>query len=296
MYLTIRGREYTKQFSYTLNGLSIDVESVQIEVDAGYEARSDIVLLEAKIGVPPLFNVRQLYYPYRHFGVIVPRKRVRSVFFGYDAITSTYNLYEFAFRNPDDPLSASVVQCGKYRLSEPARLSIYDLLNSHYQVRPPLVPQANDLNKILELLIAIEAGFNNAVDVAEYFGFDIRQSSYYSEAAEYLGLVTRWGSEYALTDLGIVVLSQSPEAQSRALAVAVVNSWIIVDLIAVAESKSFFTVADIDERIASVRSVGAQRYTGSTIGRRRDGIVTWLRWLEKEIGCIAETAAGYKLR
>ncbi len=48
LMLTIRGRKYTPQFSFNIKNHKIMVESVQTEVDAGYESKDKIVLIEAK--------------------------------------------------------------------------------------------------------------------------------------------------------------------------------------------------------------------------------------------------------
>lgn len=54
---------------------------VQVEVDLGCEGRRDIVLIEAKVGQPQDFIIRQLFYPYRKWKPEIPQKRVRPWFF-----------------------------------------------------------------------------------------------------------------------------------------------------------------------------------------------------------------------
>ena len=73
----------------------VEVARVQIEVDAGYEGRSSIVLVEAKRGRRDDFHVRQLWYPWLHWAALT-RKAVRPVFFAYSNGLSTI-LTEFAF-------------------------------------------------------------------------------------------------------------------------------------------------------------------------------------------------------
>ncbi len=297
IYQTIRGREYTGQFEFQLSGLEIRVESVQIEVDAGYESMYDIVLLEAKIGVPQHFNIRQMYYPYRHFTELAPQKRIRNIFLAYDLASASYHLYEFIFREKRDPLSAEMEKCTIFRLTPPANLTLHDLIDVRFQTHNQLVPQADDLNKIFELLTVVEAGINRAEDVADYFVFDKRQSSYYREAAEYLGLITSARYEgYSLTNLGIQVLSEPTDAQTRILAKVVVNSWIFVKLIGRAGIKGIFTDTDIDAVIASVQGKdGTAHYGGTTIPRRHRTIVAWIRWLAQEIGGFKINPDNYQL-
>jgi hypothetical protein len=294
---TIRGREYTGQFRFSFSDVEVAVESVQIEVDSGYESLRDIVLVEAKIGVPRHFNVRQLYYPYRHFSLLAPHKRVRTVFLSYDIPTSAYHLYEYGFPRPGDPLSVQQQKCSVYRIAAQPRLTIYDLLDHRFETSNDIVPQADDLNKVFELLLLVESGVNNAREAADYFVFDQRQSNYYREAAEYLGLLQSTPDEgYTLTPGGIAVLSEPPQTQARALARAIVNSWVFRELVGRAQANGKFTIGDVDQVITdAIGKEGKPRYGGSTVHRRRQTIVAWLRWLEQEIGCFKSSAGGFSL-
>lgn len=300
MYLTIRGREFTGAFEFQLQGVRVQVDSVQIEVDAGYEALQDIVLIEAKTGIPRYFNVRQIYYPYRHFSALVPHKRLHNLLLIYDIQAASYHLYEYAFLELADPLSVYLTRCTTYRIAPAARLSIYEhrLIDAHFETRNQLVPQADDLNKVYEMLTLIDAGLIRAEEIADYFVFDKRQSSYYREAAEYLGLISPFQrGMYTLTDLGVKLLSEPPEAKTLMLAKVVINSWIFAELIRRAGRNGLFTDADIDAMIASVKNTdGSQRYTGTRVGRRRRTIISWLRWLARELGCFAVSGSGYTLR
>lgn len=298
LYQTIRGREYTTHFGFLFSGIDITVESVQIEVDAGYEALNEIVLVEAKIGIPASYNVRQLYYPYRHFSALVPTKHVRNVFLAYDIPSATFALHEFSFRDYHDPLTIYRERCATYRIALPLQLTIFDLLDVRFQTRNALAPQADDLNKVFELLALVETGIDRANEVADYFIFDRRQSSYYREAAEYLGLITvAVDGSYSLTEQGIALLAQPTTTQVTTLAKVVINSWIFMDLIRQAGSSRMFTNAEIERLIGGITDgQGKARYGGATIARRRQTIVAWIRWLARELGCfvIAENGA-YKL-
>ena len=48
LVLTIRGRKYTPSFSFKVGKQLIETQSVQTEVDGGYEGRKNVVLIEAK--------------------------------------------------------------------------------------------------------------------------------------------------------------------------------------------------------------------------------------------------------
>lgn len=78
--LTIRGRKYTPRFEFVVNKHKLTAASVQTEVDAGYEGRNQVVLIEAKnIGSKNII-IRQLYYPFRQWQTHTGKK-VNLLFF-----------------------------------------------------------------------------------------------------------------------------------------------------------------------------------------------------------------------
>jgi hypothetical protein len=52
----------------------------------GCEGRNHIVLIEAKVGQPSDFIIRQLFYPHRKWKLEIPQKRIRPWFFASSAI------------------------------------------------------------------------------------------------------------------------------------------------------------------------------------------------------------------
>ncbi len=52
-------------------------------------------------------------------------------------------------------------------------------------------PQANDIDKIIDLILNFNNGLNNKWAISEFFGFDERQGDYYGNAAVYLGLLQK---------------------------------------------------------------------------------------------------------
>jgi len=63
-----------------------------------------------------------------------------------------------------------------------------------------------------------------------------------------------------------------------------INSWIFRELLAISNKYGKFTIADIERIIASIkkRSGTTYQYSGTTVPRRRQTIVSWLYWLAKE--------------
>lgn len=117
LVLTIRGRKFTPSFSFTVNGFSLDVESVQTEVDAGYEGKNSLVLVEAKNSKTSNTIIRQLYYPYRQWYENTG-KIVFPLFFEKRTIEREliYYIWQYEFTNPLDYNSIHLVKSGRYRI------------------------------------------------------------------------------------------------------------------------------------------------------------------------------------
>jgi hypothetical protein len=291
LYQTIRGRERSRSFSFRLadNDQMIEVDGVQIEVDAGYEGERDVILIEAKIGARKSFNIRQLYYPYRHFSQIVTTKRIRPMFFEYDVSRATYTLYEYRFADALILNSIQLARCCVYALSKRIPRRFDELVDASFETTSNIVPQADDLNKVLEIVTLVNDGQGTASEISDYFVFDVRQSSYYGEAAEYLGLITRRrGEAFDLTVRGVEFLTTPPEQQQTFIAKVIINSWVFRELVKRIRRKGFFTVDDVDSVIALARKPdGTQHYSHTTIPRRRQTILQWINWLTEQIGCFA---------
>jgi hypothetical protein len=90
LHLSFRGRRTTPRFTFDVSGSVIEVNSAQIEVDAIYENVDTIVIVEAKIGIPNSFSIRQLYYPFRTFHT--KKKLVRNFFFCFEPSQQLYLL------------------------------------------------------------------------------------------------------------------------------------------------------------------------------------------------------------
>ena len=91
----------------------LEAQGVQVEVDAGYEGRNQIILIEAKNSKTQNTIIRQLFYPLRHWSRHVDKK-VRVLFF--EKRAEDYLLWEFRFSDPNDYNSIELIDSAKYRL------------------------------------------------------------------------------------------------------------------------------------------------------------------------------------
>ena len=117
LVLTIRGRKYTPKFDLVVNNHRLTIESVQTEVDAGYEGKNQVVLIEAKNIKTDNIIIRQLYFPFRQWQLHT-RKKVVTLFFAKSG--DTYSMWKFEFNDPEN--YNSIV------LKESSRFIIHDNL------------------------------------------------------------------------------------------------------------------------------------------------------------------------
>lgn len=113
LVLTIRGRKYTPQFSFYVRKQFINVESVQTEVDAGYEGRNQIVLIEAKNSQSNNIIIRQLFYPFKQWSHY-SKKTIKTLFF--EKRDQFYTLWQFEFDNVNDYNSIRLTNACKFEI------------------------------------------------------------------------------------------------------------------------------------------------------------------------------------
>jgi len=113
LVLTIRGRKYTPQFSFNVGKQHLNVASVQTEVDAGYEGKNQVVLIEAKNSKTNNIIIRQLFYPFRQWShhTIKP---VRTLFF--EKRNNFYSLWQFDFIDINNYNSIKLTKALKFEI------------------------------------------------------------------------------------------------------------------------------------------------------------------------------------
>jgi len=267
----------------------------------GCEGRSDVVLVEAKVGAPLDFIVRQLFYPYRKWRSEIPQKRIRPWFFCSSEISGKrlYRFWEYEFTDDNQYLSLRLKH-GESFLVEPERkrLAVEELLSAHVARRSQShtweVPQADSFWRVAEIPLLVEQGINTSTRVAVHYGFDPRQSSYYRQAAEFLGLVRQEKDfTYVLTDLGREYVNRPADERRQLLAGLLAHfppMRAALELLARTGQREI-TKADIAaqlERHANIRA--------STPARRASTILAWLHWLQSATGAVQTQGSGFVLR
>lgn len=115
--LTIRGRKYTPEFSFSAgkHNQILDVKSVQTEVDAGYEGKTGVLLVEAKNSSTDNVIIRQMYYPFRQWQAHT-KKPVELIFF--EKRAENYCIWRFAFDDVNNYNSIRLVDSARYKISD----------------------------------------------------------------------------------------------------------------------------------------------------------------------------------
>lgn len=113
LLLTIRGRKYTPRFSFNIGAALINVDGVQTEVDAGYEGRNKIVLIEAKNSKTSNTIIRQLFYPFKQWKSYTD-KEVFLLFF--EKQGDHYNIWQYGFTDENDYNSIKLLKSARYKI------------------------------------------------------------------------------------------------------------------------------------------------------------------------------------
>ena len=282
---TIIGRTTTPKFSFNVNGSQISVDRAQIEIDAGFENPEAIVLFEAKIGFPSSFAIRQLYYPFRT-AYQRGKKTVRNFFFclKQEGQRRLYLFWEYKF-DPYDRLDAiKFVQFKQYHIKVSYRLPIKTYQNVKPTKSIKEIPQADDVNKISEFPLRVFEGYDTAHKIKDAYGFVNRQSSYYRQASEILGFVSRdKAGKYKLTNRGEEYLQLSSEQKSRYLCKLLLEFPIVNEV--------FLDISVNPNKVITRQHIiqlikKHSHLTGSTLGRRTQTIISWFRWIMNNVGIV----------
>lgn len=286
--LTIRGKSRSGSFQVTLpDGPTITIEGVQIEIDSGYEGSRGIYLIEAKLGKREDFHIRQLFYPWKEWSQKV-RKPVIPVFFAFS--NGLFYLFQFRFGEQYGDMEIIKTKC--YSVDEDPILAIhFEALAQATQVEaiePNFVPfpQANDLDKIIDLIVSFNDELSTKEGIAEYFEFDERQGDYYANAAIYLDFLGRGEARgrFTLTPLGqelqrcktrrcrnTLLLTQLFKRPTYRYSIELLNNaQFNVDSVAIDDISDLIQQFDI-------------RYNEVTRYRRASTVKSWLKWIHANI-------------
>lgn len=296
---TVNGRMASGHFSFDMaldtkkiitgqESLAIKIQNSQIEIDAGYEGDNTLSLIEAKNVISDDFLVRQVYFPYRMWSNKVG-KPINNIFMTYS--NEMYNLYQYQFEDINSPSSIKLVKSQIYTFNPPIDLdTIVKIANEVKVVREPEVPfpQADDFKKVLSLCEALnrsekEIGYEplTKVGVSIKFGFHIRQSDYYINAARYLGfvkLVKGKNAPIELTDRAKRIFSSPPDEKNKKIVEAILAHEVFNKCFKIyLKQGRYISTTTIIETMRECNLYNLDR--DSTYGRRASSISSWINWI-----------------
>lgn len=216
LYSTVCGRMGSGEFSFNIKGtcgqvLPIHVKNSQIEIDSAYEGVNYLSIIEAKRDLSEDFLIRQLYYPFRTWRSKGITKRIKPIFLVYS--NGIFSLYEYKFEDEMLYNSLKLVKSKRYSI-ENTDITIDDidgLLKKITITKEPRVafPQADKFERVINLCEILSTQSYTREQVTREYAFDVRQTNYYTDAAQYLGLVKKEkvGGPYNLTEEGRRILN-----------------------------------------------------------------------------------------
>lgn len=271
-------------FDFRVNGDTpmLHQEGAIAQVDGFYFGGDSALLVECKTKRNADFLVRQLYFPYRHYQHRYrnsPVKNVRPFFVDFDESSGLFRFIEYKFDVLEDYTSIKKVDIHSFKV-RPKLTAVHWLLDESLDPGlGSLTPQADRMDRVLALPLLVEKGYSDADRIAQDQQFDPRQSSYYRRAAELLGLVRAGKKEYELTELGRKFAAESEPERNKIAAGRMARIPVIHEVL-----ERLYSREDAEVTSSEIEKILAQYdpvLHGSTLGRRRQTIVAWLRWLEQ---------------
>lgn len=298
LYAVNSGKRHSPEFSFYVESQEVRIRGVQYEIDGQYESKDELVPIEMKATPYATCAIKQVYMPFRSLGEETGwDKPVRPLYITYDSAAEAYVVREVGFRRPDVWESIEVTKAENVRLKitkpPPKLLNLsVQLLDSNR------VPQADCAYRIQELPGAVKRGISNAKLVAAAFRFDVRQSSYYRDAAEMLGFIKTEARSYVLTPDGRRFADRPPQKQADELAARMcrlpaVNA-VLVELERLGELG--MAIDDLDGIVERHAKDHNEQATGKTIERRAQTIRAWLKFIGSRTGAIVSTHGRLYLR
>lgn len=288
--LTTSGRMRSGYFSFTIDTFtgqkeSVDVKNAQIEIDAGYESTSALSLIEAKNRDAVDFNIRQLYYPLRTWDGKT-KKNIRSAYL--IASKGEFEIFEYDFRDISDMSSLVllkakryVFEMGKIPLDEFVEVAKHSLGASPNHSAP--FPQANNFKRVIDLVSVLIEDPQSSQALTHYYGFDKRQTKYYTDAAIYLGLADKRKSldgkpAWIATPLAKGLFRLGTVARDRALGKLILSFDAFAQVFMEYAKSDRKPDAQMVIRLLD-QSPDFEYYSGDTVPRRASTVRAWCEWI-----------------
>ena len=286
---TVSGRMSSASFSFNIKNtvsnanMVINVANSQLEIDGGYEGIRQLAIIEAKNYLSDDFLVRQLYYPYRLWSNKVSKK-ITPVFLVYT--NGIFNLYEYAFNDPNSYNSLFLVKKKKYSI-EAIDITLDDIIDVFDRVNlveePKIAfPQADNFERIINLCELLLQGDMSRDDITLNYAFEPRQTNYYTDAGRYLGLINKRKEDgkvvFSLTSEGQKIIQSKYKIRQLKFVEVILRHRVFAETL-----RLYLQLSEIPSRSQITNIMKQcnpfQVEAESTFYRRASTVASWINWI-----------------
>ena len=163
-------------------------------------------------------------------------------------------------------------------------MDIQNVLNEVSVIEEPEIafPQADSFERVINLCELLKEQELSRNDVTEKYAFDVRQTSYYTDAARYLGLIEKQLENgtpiYQLTSTGKQILNLSFKQRQLAYCILILSHKAFAETLKVYLASGVMPARDnIIQIMKDSKVYNVQK--DSTYGRRASTIKSWINWI-----------------
>lgn len=285
---SVSGKMGTGNFQYYVSGSmgtkkTIQVNSAQIEIDGGWESYNYFMLVEAKREKVKDFNIRQLFYPYRVWKNRTV-KEIIPVFFTYS--NDVFHFFEYKFEDVNNYNSLVLVRQKNYivnyeKITQEDVNEVAERVTKFVPEPEVPFPQADDFEKVIDLLDKLYEEDLTKDDIAESMDFDVRQSDYYYNSCLYLGLANKYklkdGVYVTLNDNGRKLVEMPYRQKRLKLAELILQHKVFKEVYDKFEKDGHASKQFIVERMKKNNLYNIKSEV--TFHRRASTISGWVKWI-----------------
>ncbi|MBP2134044.1 hypothetical protein J2128_002010 [Methanomicrobium sp. W14] len=152
----------------------------------------------------------------------------------------------------------------------------------HNPVKVPF-PQANDLDKILDMVVSFDEKWKTSEQISEQFKFNGRQGEYYANAAIYLDFLERdphYKSFFLLTRLGNEVKNYPLRRyRNKILLVQLMRKPVFRSAAMLLKECGYDLKKVTRESVAQIIKDNYSNYSMVTCRRRASTVISWIKWV-----------------
>lgn len=293
---SVSGRMSTKDFNFNIkdsqndNFYQIEVCNSQCEIDGGFESENHFLIVEVKNYSVDDFCIRQLYYPYRLWLSKI-RKKVVPILMTYSNDIFSFFVYEFQDKNNYSSLSLVEQKhyvIGSDNINRDDVLNILTILSKTDNSSNAFdlsFPQADKFERIVDLLGLLIDRDLSKQEITENYQFDSRQTQYYTNAAQSLGLIERYQDSdrkvyYRLTKEGKLLINKDHKQKMLCLIEKILENNIFCKIF---DQSLELGYIPSKENICQVMRESGLELATSTIERRASTVRGWIEWIWYQI-------------